>query len=286
MKRTSGDQVRWAGPRQAGDRPASVVSGFSRTGNRSGLAVAKRVPPRRGVGRVAVDDRGEHLVDERQDAGRRSEADRDRLPRRAVGPQRVDEPRRLVHHRDVGVAEPVDRLLAVADDEDRRRDRIGGRAEAFAPALHELAHQLPLRAAGVLEFVDEDVAMARFEAEAALGELVHVLEQLDRALEHAGEVEQRVRLQRVLVLPHRDREDPPDPARHDGVEIAAERADRLVHRRRDLRRRRAVALPRVGRIAVVGVEAGPRELLAARLAFLGQEVGAQAVPIDCGNADC
>ena len=107
---------------------------------------------------------------------------------------------RFVDHRDVGVAEPVDRLLPVADDEDRRRDRIGGGAEPFAPALTSWRDQLPLRAAGVLELVDEHVAMARFEPQAALGELVHVLEQLHRALEHAGKIEQRVRLERVLVL--------------------------------------------------------------------------------------
>ena len=61
-------------------------------------------------------------------------------------------------------------------------------------------------------------------------ELVHVLEQLDRALEDAGEIEQRVRVERVLILLQRDREDPPDAARHDGVQIAPERADRLAHR--------------------------------------------------------
>jgi len=55
------------------------------------------------------------------------------------------------------------------------------------------------------------MAMARFETEAALGELVHVLEQLHGALEDAGEIEQRVRVQRVLIALHRDREDSARP---------------------------------------------------------------------------
>ena len=148
----------------------------------------------------------------------------------------------------------------------------------FAPALHELAHQLPLRAARVLELVHQHVAMTRLEPETALGELVHLLEQLDGALEHAGEIEQRVRIERVLVLPQRDREDPPDAARHHRVEIAPEGADGRVHGRREPKGGRAVTLPGVRRVAVVGGEAGAGELLAARLPFLGQEVGAK--PID------
>ncbi len=119
--------------------------------------------------------------------------------------------------------------------------------------------------------------MARLETQAALGELVHVFQQLDGALEHAREVEQRVRFQRVLVLLHRDREDAPHAARHDGVEIAPEGADRLVDRGRELGRAGAMSLPGIGRIAGVRVEAGPHELLAARLAVAGQEVRAQPI---------
>ena len=149
-------------------------------------------------------------------------------------------------HRDVRVAEAVDRLLAVADDEDgRRRARRLPRRTLRPSSCTSCAHELPLRAAGVLELVDEHVAVARLEPEAALRELVHVLQQLDRALEHAGEIEQRVRLERALILLQRDREDPPDAARHDDVQIAPERADRLGDGRRDLRRARAMALPRV-----------------------------------------
>ena len=101
--------------------------------------------------------------------------------------------------------------------------------------------------------------------------------QLHRALEHAGKVEQGVRFERVLVLLERDREDPPHATRHDRVEIAAERADRLVYRRRNLRGRGTVPLPRIGRVAILGTEAGAHEFVAARFAVLREEIGAQAI---------
>ncbi len=89
--------------------------------------------------------------------------------------------------------------------------------------------------------------MARFETEAAFGELVHVLQQLDRALEDAGEIEQRVRVERVLV--HRRKatgKDPPHAARHDTVEIAAEIANLSRHQRRKLERGGAMTLQASG----------------------------------------
>ena len=116
-------------------------------------------------------------------------------------------------------------------------ERVVGRAEAFAPAADQLRDQLPLRAAGVLEFVDEHVAVARLEPKAALGEFVELLQQRHRPLEHAGEVEQGVRIERALVLLQRDREDPPDAARHDDVEVAAEAANGVGDQRRDVRSR-------------------------------------------------
>ena len=143
----------------------------------------------------------EHIVHERRESrGAGAKADRNRPPRIVLLAQAGDERRRLVEHRDVGVAESVDRLLPVADDEDRRLDGVGGGAEALAPVAHQLRDQLPLRAAGVLELVDEHVAIARLEPEPALRELVHVLQQLHRSLEHAREVEQRVAFERALVL--------------------------------------------------------------------------------------
>ena len=119
--------------------------------------------------------------------------------------QPADELRGLVEQRDFRVAEPVNRLLAVADDEDGRRQRVGRRAQSFAPAPDQLLDQLPLRAAGVLELVDEHVMVAGFEPVSAARELVHLLQQVDGVLEHAGEIEQRARVERPLVLRDRDR---------------------------------------------------------------------------------
>ena len=117
------------------------------------------------------------------------------------GPQRLEMAAGLAQHRDVGVAEAVDRLLAVADDEDRRLERTGVRqAGAFAPRLHQQRHQLPLRAARVLELVDEHVVIARLEPVAALRELLHLPQQVERAQQHVGEVEHRVRVERAPIL--------------------------------------------------------------------------------------
>src|SRR5207245_1030440 len=125
--------------------------------------VAKGILSRGRGGCIAPDDRLENTVHESQDLLRGSKTDGDRLPRQTVGPQRLDERRRFVNQRDVGVAKPVNRLLPVADDENRRREGIVGRPKSFAPALAELPHELPLRAAGVLKLIDEHVTMARFE---------------------------------------------------------------------------------------------------------------------------
>ena len=54
----------------------------------------------------------------------------------------TDELRRLVEKRHFGVTEPIDGLLPVADDENRGGNRIGGRAQAFAPTPDELGDQL------------------------------------------------------------------------------------------------------------------------------------------------
>ena len=158
----------------------------------------------------------------------------------------------------------------------------GGSASSAAPKpspqpFTRLTDELPLRPARVLKFVHEDVAVARFDAQPALRKLVQVLQQLDGAFQDAGKVEQRVRFQRVLVLTQRHREDPPDAARHHGVQVAPESADGVGHERRQRRRRRPMPPPRVVRVAVRGVERRAREALAARFAVLREEIGAQAI---------
>ena len=103
-------------------------------------------------------------------------------------------------------------------------DGLCGEPEPLAPRLDQQRDELPLRAARVLELVDEDVVVARFEAKAALGELVHLPQQIERALEHVREIEDRSLLERLAVLRERDREHPLDAAREHDVEVAREAA--------------------------------------------------------------
>ena len=203
----------------------------------------------------------------------RPKAARDRAPHVAIRAESVQVPRRLAQHGDVGVAKAVDRLLAIADDEDGGRERTRvGQPGALAPGLDQQRHQFPLRAARVLELVHEHVVVARLEPVAALRELLHLPQQVERAQQQIREIEHGVRVERPAVLRLGDAEHPPDAARHEHVQIAAKRARTPVGRRpRDRRRgpdacasrpRRECAL-RIGRPA-------------ARLAVLRQEVLAHA----------
>src|SRR3979411_2256165 len=53
----------------------------------------------------------------------------------------------------------------------------------------------------------------------ALRELAHLLQERNGTLEHPGEIEQRMRLERPLILVQRDGKDPPHAARHDDVQV-------------------------------------------------------------------
>ena len=110
-------------------------------------------------------------------------------------------------------------------------------ARAFAPRLDEQRHQLPLRAARVLEFVDEHVVIARLEAVAALRKLLHPAQQIERAQQQIGEIEHGVRVERAPVLGLGDAEHPSDPTRHQHVEIAPVGSRHPRRRRRRGRRR-------------------------------------------------
>ena len=96
-----------------------------------------------------------------------------------------------------------------------------GESRAFAPGLDEQRHELPLRAARVLEFVNEHVVIARFEPVPALREVVHPPQQIERPQQQIREIEHRVRIERPAVLGVGDAEHPPDSARHQHVQIAA-----------------------------------------------------------------
>src|SRR5207237_3999750 len=78
---------------------------------------------------------------------------------------------RLKEERDLRLAEPVDRLHRVADEEERA-------AVALLPAGGEAAQELVLRPGGVLVFVDQDVADAGVEREQQVG---RVLRRAERA---------------------------------------------------------------------------------------------------------
>ena len=244
------------------------------TGNRS--VSRKRKPSGRAVN-AAARDGAEHVVHERQQRRHRSEADRNRPPRIAFGPQSANERHRFVQHAHVRVAKAVDRLLPIADDEHRGRERVRRGAQPLAPVAHQLRDQIPLRAAGVLKLVDEHMPIAGLEPKSAVGELVHLLQKLHGAFEDAGEIEQRARLEIALILPQRHREDPPDAARLDHVQIASESAQRFGDGRRDRRGRLAVPPPGVVAVAVSALVAGAGKGLVARPAVLRHEVAAQAI---------
>ncbi len=148
------------------------------------------------------------------------------------GLQRFDVAGGLVQDRDVRVSEAVDRLLAVADDEDRR---CGGEAEPFPPGLDEKRDELPLRAARVLELVDQHMVIPGLESIAALRELVHLTQEIERALKDIREVEHRARIERTPVLRERDGEHASDAASHDRVEVARKARDHALDLRADLR---------------------------------------------------
>ena len=200
--------------------------------------------------------------------------------RTVTWPQLPDESGSFVDKGDIRVAKPVNRLLAIADDENRRRERIVGGSEPFTPARDQLPDQLPLRAARILEFVDQHVPVARLEPQPGLGKLVEILQQLDGAFDQTGKVDQRVVLERALIFGQRDGEDPPHATREHDIEIAPERTDGAGDGRRDPRRLGPVTSPRVIGIAVLAGKAGADESLAARFAVLRHEV--RANPIDEG----
>ena len=89
-----------------------------------------------------------------EQAGHGAEAARDRAARASLRSQPLNVLGGMLQHGDVGVAEAVNRLLPIADDEDRR---TRGEPQPFTPRLDEQRHELPLRPAGVLELVDQDV---------------------------------------------------------------------------------------------------------------------------------
>ena len=159
--------------------------------------------------------------------------------------------RGFVEQRHLGVPEPVDGLLAVADDEDRRR-RVGG-ALAFAPGIDQQLDQPPLQPARVLELVHQHVVIARLQLQPAARELLLPLEQRDRPREHAGEIEQRVLVEQPLVPVGGDRQSTrSSPRASSPLTSRVERLERLEDRRRrapDAPARAAASRPATAKVA-------------------------------------
>ena len=135
-----------------------------------------------------------------------------------------------------------------------------------------------MRAARVLELVDEHVVIARLELVAAARELFHLPQQLHGARQHFRKVQHGVRLECADVLRHGDVEEAPHAAGEDDVQIAPE----PLHRIHDLGRNRldriAMVFPCRFGSAVVFLELSLTETRRlARLAILREEVRADAV---------
>src|SRR5205085_2560119 len=137
-------------------------------------------------------------------------------------------------------------------DEDRWRD--GAVTESFTggPGADELAHQSPLRAARILEFVDEDMLVSRFKPVAAARELLHLAEQLQRSLEQIRKIEDAVFVERASIFVLRDRKQSPHAARQHEIDVALEHVDRRLQVRTEAVDDHLVALV-VGRRSEFGL---------------------------------
>ena len=98
----------------------SVLSAAVVSAGRGRKAVALRVGEAPSARLCDRPSRAKSSLTNASSAGTRPEAPGDRASRVARRPQRLNVPRRLLQHGRLGVAEAIDRLLAVADDEDRR----------------------------------------------------------------------------------------------------------------------------------------------------------------------
>ena len=146
------------------------------------------------------------------------------------GRRSFDERRRILEHRDLGIPKSVDRLLAIADDEDRGRQPICRGAEPLAPVSNQLRDEPPLRAARVLKLVHQNVMVPCLESIPAARKLVHLVQEAKCALKHAGKVEQRMRFKSLVIgarrrqrrailratARHSDRDGKPEPRRQSG----------------------------------------------------------------------
>ena len=117
-----------------------------------------------------------------------------------------------------------------------------GQAGAFAPRLHELRDQLPLRAARILEFVDQDVLIPLLEQVAAAREVLHVAEQRERPRQQLRKVEHGALVERAAVPVERDRVELPHALREHDVERGVVLLDDAMDVAGDVAHREVMAL--------------------------------------------
>ena len=179
-----------------------------------------------------------------------------------IGAQPVDERAGLVHDGHVGVAEPVNRLLPIAHEKNRGRERSPfGNADALTPRSNEQGHERPLGAARILKLVEQHVVIAPLESVPAPRELVHLREQRQRLGERLRKVEDAVRIERLPVFSQRDLVNAPHGPRQHRVQIAPECLERVRHFAADAKHVVPVNLPGIRGSAVLGgipVEPLPR----------------------------
>jgi hypothetical protein len=168
--------------------------------------------------------------------------------------------------------EPVDGLLAISNDEDRRR-RVAD-SLAFAPRIDQQLDEPPLQAARVLEFVDEHVVVAGLQLQPAPRELFLLREQRHGLVEHPGKVEERVFLEQRFIQAGCDGQQAKNAARKQGIHAGLEALERVLDVRRQRDERLLVLILGELRFEQRHLEAG----LEPRRSLAGEETALEAPP--------
>ena len=87
--------------------------------------------------------------------------------------------------------------------------------------MRQKRHELPLRPARILTLVDQHVVIARLQPVSALGELLHLPQQVQRPQQQLRVIQRGVRVEGAAVLGVGDAEHPPDAPRDEHVHVAA-----------------------------------------------------------------
>src|SRR5262249_3504633 len=145
-------------------------------------------------------------------------------------------------------------------------------ASAFTPRLDQQRHQRPLRAAGVLELIDEQMVIARLEAVAALRKLLHLAKQRDRPNQQIRKVEPPMPIERLPVCGFSHAVHPENAARNEYVEVPFVCGERLLDRRSMTDHEVAMCRPRLVRNELLSRE----RTLRPGIAFLCEEMFADA----------